>query len=1175
MNKKALLDYALFARKELETQIAISLNKLGIYKNKIAKANVVGDITVIEGIQQTYPKRVYSLRENILNDMRNHEETFDHMVEEYAYTWFNRIIAIRFMEVHDYFSHGLRVLTSRDGSYEPEILQNIMFVVKELDLKESVVTSLKEQGNTEELYRYLLFRQCYELNKIFPELFSKDAEYLELLLPNNLLSQDSIIRKITIIPEEDFMNDVEIVGWLYQYYVASNREEFRKAKVVTKELIPTLSQIFTPDWIVRYMAENSVGRLWLESYPESSIKESMNYYDEDAEQDEETIKKLEEIKYKNVNPETIKIIEPCCGSGHILVYVFDLLYKMYLEQGHNSKEIPGLILKNNLFGLDIDKRAAQLAQFSLIMRARSIDNRFFNDERFVKPRVYEIIDSSVLIETKYKENMKSLHFSNKSIELAEYLCETFKYAKTIGSLLKVENKDYTELLEDMKRCRQNEVANLLEIPFYEDGINCLRKLVRISYALARKYDVMITNPPYLGSTKLEKTAHDYAYDHYPDSKDDMFSMFMELNLIKKNGFIAMVNPDSWMFLESYECLRKKILNEKLFVNMLHIGMGAFDAVVQTTTFVIKNSKLKNYRGSYYRLVDLKDYSEVSNYINSNKFLNVRCQEIFFNIKQNPIAYWCSEKTYEIFYKSKLFGEYGETKKGVLTGNDARFGRFWFEVDFTKTCDYNKDHSDMVKRNKKWIMCTSGGAYRRWYGNFEWVVNLENDGLDIRSNTENSFRLRDSMYYFKECITWSEISSKAISIRYVPQGILFGNSGPCCFLKEHIYYFMGLLNTNVTYALLKILSPTLTFGPEQLKRLPIVLGNENEINSIVEENIGICRDEWNAYEVSWKFKKHPLICDSSLISNAFDLYKESRINDFYKLKANEEKLNKIFIDNYGLNDELLPNVSEEMVTLRLADLNKDIKSLISYFIGCLMGRYSLEQEGLVYAGGEFDLSKYENYVDDDGILPIYKFIGIDDGLTKAICNLVRRIYGDTYYKDNLDFIADALGRKIDEGAEETINRYLNDDFYTDHLKTYQKRPIYWMLSSGKQGAFKCLVYLHRYDKNTLAKINSKYFLPRTAMYKAERERLEYKLSTADAKERKKIEQDLKNVEACEQELLEYGQVLDHMANQYIDIDLDDGVKVNYVKFQNISLEVNGATIKKNLLVPFGLENEKKK
>ena len=612
MNKKALLDYALFARKELETQIALGLNKLGIYKDKILKANVVGDYTIIEGNQDSLPKRVYSLRKTMISEYFEAGRSFDAVVEEFAYTWFNRIVAIRFMEIHDYFSHGFHVLTSRDGSYEPEILSNLPYVASELNLEEDIVRSLKEQNKTEDLYRYVLVKQCEALSKVIPDIFDVRETYLELLLPNNLLSQESVIRKIELIPEEDFMNDVEVVGWLYQFYNSVKKDEvFASKKTITKDTLPAVTQLFTPDWIVRYMAENSVGRLWLESYPNSTLKQSLKYYVDDAKQDEETQKKLDEIKYKNVNPEEIKIIEPCCGSGHILVYVFDLLLNMYLEQGYNKRDIPGLILKNNLYGLDVDKRAAQLAKFSLIMKARSIDNRFFNEDRFVNPKVYEIKDSQLLLnfEHDYKDSMEALHFSKESIQLAEYLADTFKYGKVIGSLLKVASKDYSKLVEDMKRCREVESPGIFHDDFYDRGIKRLRQLVRVARVLARKYDVMITNPPYIGISTLEEPAKNYAVKYYPDSKTDMFAMFMETDFVRKNGFLSMINMHSWMFLSSYEKLRKKIIQQKCIVNMIHLGAHAFETiggeVVQTTSFVIRNCFIPS-NGVYFRLVDEKD-----------------------------------------------------------------------------------------------------------------------------------------------------------------------------------------------------------------------------------------------------------------------------------------------------------------------------------------------------------------------------------------------------------------------------------------------------------------------------------------------------------------------------------------------------------------------------------------
>ena len=859
MNKKALLEYALFARKELETQIALSLNKLGIYKDHITKANVVGDFTIIEGTQETFPKRVYELRKSIVeNEFHLKNQKFDNVVEEFAYTWFNRIIAIRFMEVHDYFPHGFRVLTSRDGAYEPEIMKNLPYVLEELDLKESVIRSLKEQNKTEELYRYVLFKQCNRLSKVFPDLFSKGEEYLELLLPNNLLSQDSIIRKLESIPEEDFLNDVEIVGWLYQFYNSVKKDEvFASKKVITKDTLPAVTQLFTPDWIVRYMAENSVGRLWLESYPNSSLRSDLKYYVDDAKQDDETNKKLEEIKYKNVDPEKIKVIEPCSGSGHILVYVFDLIYKMYIEKGYNTKDIPALILKNNLFGLDVDKRAAQLAQFSLIMKARSIDNRFFNEDRFVRPRVFEIIDSTTLTNSNYKECMKSLHFSDSSIKIAEYLDKEFEHAKVIGSLLQLEQKDYAVLMDDIKRCREVETPNLLEYPFFYEGINCLKKLVRLAMTLTKKYDVMITNPPYIGLSTLEAFPKKYLGDRYPNSKTDMFAMFMETNFVKKNGFLAMINMHSWMFLSSYEKLRKHIIQTQCIYNMLHLGAHAFETiggeVVQTTSFVIRNCAIPS-NGVYFRLVDEKD-KEAAFLAGGGIIMNL---SVYDTLPNNIIAYWVSENFVNIFKKSTPLFNYCEPKKGLSTGNNDLFLRLWHEVDLNKEFFDATDYISAFASGKKWFPINKGGSFRKWYGNNDFVINYETNGKELKKYSGSV--IRNESYYFNESITWSMLSSSTLGTRFSPKGKIFEGAGPSLFIDEDkMDYILGLLSTKVAVSFVKSLNPTLNINISDIGNIPIVDINSNfDVATISKENVELSKEEWDSFEESWDFKKHPLL-----------------------------------------------------------------------------------------------------------------------------------------------------------------------------------------------------------------------------------------------------------------------------------------------------------------------------
>ena len=605
MDKRALQLYAAWAKNNLKSQIEVSLKALGINSKKDIKiARKVGDYTIIDGDSNSYPGDLKEKRDSIVKLVET--DGYEQVIEEFAYTWFNRIVALRFMEVHDFLPHGFRVLSSRDGGVEPEIMKHLDLVKDELKLDLSIVEPLYAQSKLDEAYSYILFRQCRALSGILPMLFDKDQDYLELLLPKALLKGETFITKLMEIGEENFLNDVEVIGWLYQFYVADDRQAFRDAKVVTKDLIPTLTQVFTPDWIVRYMAENSVGRIWLESYPNSQLRSGMKYYVEDAKQEADIQKKIDEIKYKNVNPEDIRIIEPCCGSGHILVYVFDLLYKMYEERGYQNREIPTLILKNNLVGLEIDKRAAQLASFSLIMKARTLNSRFFSNNYYIKPAVYEILDSRELLKNNYEESLNEFHFlTTDEIKEIKWLVEKFRYAKTVGSLLKFEKKNYDLIECAIEKIKNNAVLNIFNSSFLSDGIRCLKNLLVQAKIMSAKYDVMITNPPYLGISKMEKEPKDYLIKNYPNSKSDMFAMFMEAPYVKNNGFIAIVNPDSWMFLVSFEQLRKKIIKEQSIVNMIHLGMGAFDATVQTTSFVIRNAAIGG-NGVYFRLVGEKD-----------------------------------------------------------------------------------------------------------------------------------------------------------------------------------------------------------------------------------------------------------------------------------------------------------------------------------------------------------------------------------------------------------------------------------------------------------------------------------------------------------------------------------------------------------------------------------------
>lgn len=860
MDKKALQAYAEWAKNNLEEQIEIALKTLGINSEKeIKEARRVGDYTIIDGDPNSYPADLKSKRDQIVSTVQR--EGYKYVIEEFAYTWFNRIVALRFMEVHDFLPHGFRVLSSRDGGFEPEILKNVTFVKDELKLDVELISKLKAQGKIDEAYRYVLFRQCKALSGILPMLFDTDSDYLELLLPKSLLKGETFITKIREISEEDFLNDVEVIGWLYQFYVASDRQAFRDAKVVTKDLIPTLTQVFTPDWIVRYMTENSVGRLWLESYSDSTLKSSMKYYVEDAKQEADVQRKIDAIKYKNVNPEDIRIIEPCCGSGHILVYIFDLLYKMYEERGYQGREIPTLILKNNLVGLEIDKRAAQLASFSLVMKARSLNSRFFSQNYYVIPNVVEIWDSRSLLSYNYESTIVELKLlTDEEIKNIKWLVETFRYGKTVGSLIKVEKKDFDSIRKSIEKIEHNAVMTIFNSDFLSAGIRCLRHLLKQAEVMSAKYDVMITNPPYLGISKMEANPKQYLIDKYPNSKSDMFAMFMEAPYCKKYGFIAMVNPDSWMFLVSFENLRKSIIMKQSIVNMIHLGLGAFDATVQTTSFVIRNAEVAG-NGVYFRLVDEKDKESA---FLSGGGITTASLDIILKIPGYIFAYWIDRKTIDNFSCGKL-DDVMITREGMATADNDRFLRFWNEVSFEKIYFHATDYIQALYTGFKWFPYSKGGPFRRWYGNNEYVVNWRNDGLEIKNNKdEKTGRIRshnyNGQYGFLEGLTWSSLSSGMFSLRYSPKGFLFDSKGAKGFPKDenNIWYIAGLLNSQIAKHYLSFIAPTIDYKVGDIIQIPYIKCRTNKIDDIVKENISISKEDWDCDETSWDFKKHPLI-----------------------------------------------------------------------------------------------------------------------------------------------------------------------------------------------------------------------------------------------------------------------------------------------------------------------------
>ena len=940
---------------------------------------------------------------------------------------------------------------------------------------------------------------------------------------------------------------------------------------ITKENIPAATQLFTPDWIVRYMVENSLGRLWLEGHPD--VKEQLlpteeeqsayaagnrdpedtkwHYYLEEAEQEPEVQAQLAEIRkeYAALTPNQLKVIDPCSGSGHILAYMFDVLMKIYESYGYTTREAVASIVKNNLYGLDIDDRAAQLAYFAVMMKARQYDRRFFS--RGIQPHVYAIVESN------HVDKFAVDYFCNGDMKLTTAMDTIIKElhdAKEYGSILTVTPQDWSalydrfaEITEDINMSRETALRELLP-------------LVQVAEALAQKYDVVVTNPPYMGASNMNLKLNEFIKNNYADYKSDFFSAFVihASQMTKQSGYCGFFTPYVWMFIQSYEKMRNYLYNQATIETLIQFEYSAFEeATVPVCTFAFQNRHVQK-KGCYLRLVDFRGGMEVQRQKTLEAIKNHDCgfyyeqnTDNFSIIPGSPVAYWASTKMLEAFQTGNKFA--GETKKGVLTGDNNTYLRLWHEVNIGKIGFELYSHAEMIDSSMKWFPVTSGGEKRRWYGNFDTIVNLENDGADIKANVKN-YRLRDSQYYMLEAITWTEISSSIFTCRYVPKGILFGNGGPVSFFfNKKLMYHLALLNSKVAMEILGYLAPTINYGPEQINRIPIVYSNEDEVNQLTKWNILLSQTDWDSFETSWDFQHHPLLRKVPTIAEAFDQWQAECDDRFNQLKANEEELNRIFIDIYGLQDELIPEVEDKDVTVRKADLGRDIRSFISYAVGCMSGRYSLDVDGLAYAGGEWDASKYASFAaDKDNIIPICDDEYFEDDIVGLFVEFVKTVYGADTLDENLKFIADALGGKGQ--PKDVIRNYFLSDFYSDHCKIYQKRPIYWLFDSGKKNGFKALIYMHRYQPDTIARIRTDYVHEQQARYRTAIVDLEQRIANASAGERVKLNKKLTTLQAQDTEIRTYEEKIHHLADQMISIDLDDGVKKNYAIFQDVLAKI---------------------
>lgn len=1170
MNKTALRKFAVQARTKLKKGVKQKAYSYGITENGIAPITELKDGLVVNGVVMGKEElKQYNHLKNRIT-----YEGYNQVMETAAYTWFNRIVALRFMEVNGYLPIRMPILSSENPEkIEPDALTHILELSEELDLDRELIFRLQDEGNIENMYQYLLVKQCNKLGETIPNVFEYITDDLALLLPDNLLTETSVVRDIVALIDEDDWKDIEIVGWLYQFYISEQKDlvfaNLKKNKKIGKNDIPAATQLFTPRWIVEYMVDNSLGRLWLESHPDDKLQESLDYYLEDAEQTEEVLQQLEELKNPNLNIEEIKFFDPCCGSGHILVYAFELFYKMYLSRGYTEKEIPALILEKNLYGLDIDKRASQLATFAVVMKAREYDHRLFSRKFTV--HVHSIEESNEI-------TLEDIHLfargNERLLQETEMLISTFKEAKLYGSIIQVPAIDVKAIKEQMDYFKHQGEIDIFTSELVEYILPIMEDLLKQYQLLNDQYEAVVTNPPYMGAKGMNADLSKYVKKYYPDEKSDLFAVFIEVtkNFTRNNHYTATINQHSWMFLSSYEKLRKKLLNNNLIVNMVHLGTRTFEEiggeVVQNTTYVLKKRIIKDYKSTYIRMTEIPNATEKKHSFRNRKlYFNVK-QAKFTDIPGQPITYWLSNNIYEIFDNKIKLGEIAKARRGLETGNNNKYLKYWHEVSLK---DIELECLDIKNFKKKWLPHNKGGNYRNWYGNFEYIVYFYNDGEQIKKNgVLNGYDM-----YLKDGITWTALTSYKNSFRYTPKGHTFdSNKGPLIVNNDNdeINYILGFLNSVVAQVFMKVLNPTLSLQNGDIDKLPIIKHKRMQpiVIGMVSANIKLSKNDWDSFETSWDFKKHPFLeYDNIFILNSFITWDEITNENFNQLKTNEEELNRIFIDIYGLQDELTPDVTDKDVTIRRADKARDVKSFLSYLIGIVFGRYTLDKEGLAYAGGEWDSSAYQQYQPDkDNIIPITEEALFEDDILTKIEELIAAIYGEETLEENLLFIAEALDKKDNETSRERIRRYFSKEFYKNHLKIYQKRPIYWMFSSGKRGAFKGLMYLHRYDRYTIARIRTDYVLKQGQildnLIALEQHVIEDENVSRQQKAsaQKKIENYLKD----KAEIVQYAEVLDHIAKQQIELDLDDGVKVNYAKFQDIEVvkDKAGKLVKMNLL-----------
>lgn len=1143
MDKNAIKKYAVWARRELIARVSQKALQYGITEKDCGDPNA-------DGINGTLLSDAEKKQRKALIAQIN-EKGYEQVMEEVAYTWFNRFSALRFMEVNGYLPSHVRVFTDESNNFKPQIITEAIHL--ELDgLNMEKVYTLKDENKTDELYKYLLITQCNALSSILPGMFQKIEDYTELLFPENLLRDGSAVQQmIELIPEEDWKDAIQIIGWLYQYYNTEQNDfvydgSYAREKI-SKELIPAATTIYTPDWAVRYMVENSLGALWLDGHPNDKLKANWKYHLDQVMQSSKVEEEREKIRkeYENLKPEDIKCIDPCSGSGHILAYLFDVLMQIYEAYGYTTREAVASIVENNIYGLDIDDRAAQLANFAIMMKARQYDRRFFS--HVIQPKVYAIEESNHI------DSYAIDYFANGDAKLEKAIktiVEEMHDAKEYGSILTISPQDWSALF-----ARFGEIET--DISMYRDMVlNELLAIVKVAESLAIQYDVVVTNPPYLGSSRFNNKLSEFAKRKYADEKADLSMVMYKKALssfVRKNGYVAFITTSSWMFLSSFEKMRSFVLKNYSIESLVDFGTELFEGKVghnPIVSWVTKNTRsIGNFPSI--RLTEYcyaRRWEKEYEFFNPSNMIETK-QTSLLIIPGNPVAYYASDEFVDNFRRGVSVDTISSfTGSQHKTADNEKFVRYWYEVDIKKL-------------NSKWIPYIKGGEFRRWYGNQDLVVDWSEDALSYYATNSTSNLLADR-YRFKEGITYTSLSSAANGFRYLPPIGIFDIKGPSLVDVKDLYYVLALFNTKIATKYFNAFNSTITLQVKDVKAFPIIIDESirSEIEKITKENVALAKEDWDCFEGSWDFTRHPLVRLANMdgIERAWERWQDECNNRFDKVKQNEEKINELFIKLYRFDNEMNSQIDDKDITIRRSDIQRDVRNLISYAVGCMFGRYSLDVDGVQCTSEGLDKDKYTTFqADKDNIIPICDDEYFQDDIVGLFVKFINVVFGKETQQTNLQFIADVLGGKGQ--AIDIIRNYFANEFFSNHCADCTvgvggKRPIYWQFDSGKKGGFKALIYMHRYQQDTIARMRTDYVHEQQARYRTELEDLEARIASASTSERVKLNKQLSTLQDKATEIRQYEEKIHHLADQMIRIDLDDGVKNNYAIFQDVLAKI---------------------